>query len=116
MEIKRRLNILAKRMTPAIEAMNVSNEMLTILKRMEELTFYAETKISRSEERKKANLPTRSEIQDKARKAENKRIAEIHNAENKERMEDQVQHKAQSESKPEAVSDENQGNEPVSAG
>lgn len=98
MEIKRRLGALAKRMTPAIEVMNVSNEMLTLLRRLEELCTYAQTKIDRSEERKAKKQLTRGAEQDAKKKAKAKEIAEIHAAEADERFQDQVQHKAQAES------------------
>lgn len=102
MEIKRRLGALAKRMTPAIEAMNVANEMLQILQRFEELASYAEQKITRSEERIAAKLAPIGAQQDAKKKADAKEIADLHEAEQNELLQDQVQHSAQEESFTEA--------------
>ena len=99
MEIKRRLGALNKRMTPAIESMNVANEIKEKLRRIEELTTYAETKIARSEERKKNNIPPVGAQQDAKKKADAKEIADLHQAEQDEMLKDQQQHKAQPESK-----------------
>lgn len=52
MEIKKQLTALGKRVTPQIEVMNVATEMRQLLKRLDELITYAQTKIDRSAERK----------------------------------------------------------------
>ena len=52
MEIKRQLTALGKRMTPQVETMNVAVEIRGLVKRIDELVTYAQTKIDRSAERK----------------------------------------------------------------
>jgi len=52
MEIKRRLNKLASRLSPQIEVMNVATEMSRMCDRFEELLNYAQEKIDRTNERK----------------------------------------------------------------
>jgi len=91
MEIKKRLNAVAKRLNPQIESMNVAQEMREHTKRIEELTTYAEAKIARSKERKET-LGKRA--QDEA-EAEAKRIAEVQDAEARENAADQNQQDAQ---------------------
>lgn len=54
MEIKRRLNKVAKRLTPAIESMNVGLQMKELCSRLEELVTYAEQKIQSAANRKEA--------------------------------------------------------------
>ena len=51
MEIKRRLNKVAKRLSPQIESMNVADEMMRMVTRFEELVAYAQEKIDRSASR-----------------------------------------------------------------
>lgn len=96
MEIKRRLNAVAKRMTPAIESLNIANEMSTLCDRLEGLATYGEEKVERAARKGK----TMGQKIDEERKAERKRIQDIHNEEAKEAMEDRQQHQAQPESKP----------------
>jgi hypothetical protein len=99
MEIKRRLNAVAKRITPEIEVMNPASEIRTLCSRLEELATYCEEKVERAAQSKAAGK-TKGQLADEAMKAERKRIKDIHDAEAKEAMEDRQQQKAQPESKP----------------
>ena len=94
MEIKRRLNAVAKRITPEIEAMNISSEMKNMCKRFEELANYGEEKCARA----KANREGRESMgakQDREAKAERARIQKIHDAEADELAKDREQENAQ---------------------
>jgi hypothetical protein len=95
MSIKRRLNAVAKQLTPTIESMNQAIEMRLITTRLEELVNYCERKQARSEERRKNGGKSAGQVAYEAQQAERKRIADIHNEEAKERLADQQQENAQ---------------------
>jgi len=91
MEIKKRLNAAAKRLTPEIESMNVAVEIRERLKRIEELIDYAEQKIEGSAHKKEsAGVAT-----DRARREEAQRIADVQDEQALENAKDQQQSDAQ---------------------
>ena len=89
MEIKRRLNALAKTMTPEIEAMNVGREMKQLCKRLERLVAYAEEKIARSAQRKAAKEKTLGQQAKDRHEAETKVIFDHQTAESDANLADQ---------------------------
>ena len=91
MEIKKRLNAAARRLTPAIEAMNVGVEMKQHTTRIEELITYAEQKISASESRPQTLGQRALHEQDAEREA----IAKVQDEEARENAADQNQQGAQ---------------------
>lgn len=85
MQIKRRLNAIAKSLTPEIESMNISRQMEDMCKRMEELVAYAEEKIERAKQRHRTiGLQVAQR-----RAAEDKIIKDHQEAEAKENLADQ---------------------------
>lgn len=107
MQIKRRLNAIAKSLTPEIESMNISRQMEDMCKRMEELVAYAEEKIERSKQRHRTiGLQVAQR-----RAAEDKIIKDHQEAEAKENLADQKEsyderNRILAKSNPEAAKDE----------
>ena len=95
MSIKRRLNKVAKCLTPEIEAMNQGREMRDLTKRLEEIVGYCERKIAASRERKKNDGKSAGQVAAEAQTAERKRIQDIHSEEAEALAKDQEQAKAQ---------------------
>ena len=85
MEIKRRLNRIAGRITPQIEVMNVADEMRRMCNRFEEILNYAEEKVTRAAERKE----TVGALVDRQKKEKKAAIEEMQRAESEENMRDQ---------------------------
>jgi len=85
-EIKRRLNALAKSMTVEIEAMNVGVEMNRMCDRFEELVRYADEKIARAAERRGKTLGQQA---NERREAADKVISDHQTAEAEENQRDQ---------------------------
>ena len=96
MEIKRKLNKLAKRITPEIEAMNMGIEMKRMCDRFEEILNYCEEK----QERAKRGGKSSGQIIAEKQAAGRNRIQKIHDEEAAEQLEDRQQHAAQPESAP----------------
>lgn len=89
MELKRKLNALAKRMSPQIEAMNVNHEIHQHVNRISELIDYAEQKIERSEQRKRDKEPTTGQVADDRNKANAKEQLDLQTAESDANLADQ---------------------------
>ena len=81
MEIKRRLNAIAKCMTPDIECMNIADEMRRMLTRFEELVAYADEKAARAKERAARGGKTKAQISAERRAADAKEIRDHQQAE-----------------------------------
>lgn len=94
MEIKRRLNAVAKRFGTEVEHLNIKHEILNICKRLEELADYAEAKYARMKAREESGERLFSK-QDAAAKARQEEIAAYHAAEAEEALADQQQAKAE---------------------
>lgn len=89
MELKRKLDKLAKRMTPHIEVMNVRDEIARSIHRIDELITYAQTKIDRSAERKAKNQQTIGAKADAERKATEQVVFDAQTAESDANLADQ---------------------------
>jgi hypothetical protein len=94
MEIKRRFNEAAKRLTPQIEASNTGAELRRIAERVHELLTYAEAKEVRRQESVATGMSfaqrTQARIQGDIQKGR-----DIQEADELEHMQDQQQHDAQ---------------------
>ena len=86
MEIKRRLNQIAKRMSPQIEVMNAASQMVDMCNRFDELLDYCEEKIARTAERKGQTI---GKLGMEAREKADKEIADAQQAEMDENQADQ---------------------------
>lgn len=89
MELKRKLTALGKRMSPQIEVMNVADEIKRCLTRIDELVTYAQTKIDRSEERKKNKELTIGAKAQLAREAADKEVVDAQTEESDANLKDQ---------------------------
>lgn len=89
MEIKRRLSAIGKRLTPEIEAMNVSEQMVRMCNRFDELLDYCEEKIGRTKERQKTGEPTIGQAAQARQHESRKAIEEAQSAEAEENLKDQ---------------------------
>ena len=89
MDIKRRLNKIAKCLTPEIENMNISYEMKNICSRLEELIRYADEKIARTERRLKAGEKSGGQAAANRKAAAAKVIKDHQDAEAEENQKDQ---------------------------
>ena len=69
MELKRKLNALAKRMNPQVEAYTVAQEIARCIQRIDELISYAQEKLDRSAQKKKDKELTLGAQEDQRRKA-----------------------------------------------
>lgn len=85
MEIKRRLNKIAKRISPQLEVMNISEEMRRMCTRLEELCDYGEEKLARAARKE----PTIGQKVAEQRAAEQKEITDHQTAESEENLKDQ---------------------------
>jgi len=85
MEIKRRLNKIASRLTPQIEVMNIATEMQRMCQRFEELLDYGEEKVEKAA-RKGETMAARV---DRQRKEEQAEILRQQKAESDENRKDQ---------------------------
>jgi hypothetical protein len=94
MEIKKRLNAAAKRLTPEIESMNCATEMHQLADRLDGLLDYAEQKIEQrkhtTKDGKTASQRTYEGLQDDRRN-----VQAIHSEEADAALADQVQADAQ---------------------
>ena len=91
MEIKKRLNAVAKRLTPEIESMNMASQMIEMLNRFDEILDYCEEKI---EKKNRGGVSAGQRAYD-AQQAERDRIQKIHDEEADEMQRDQTQAEAQ---------------------
>lgn len=109
MQIKRRINAIAKRVTPFIETMNIAVEMDNMCKRFEELLDYGEAKELRHKEREKTGESLGQRI-DRERREEREEIARINQLDQEEALKDQQQRNAQPDAEVEDA-----GGEPAQA-
>lgn len=93
MEIKRRLNKIAARLTPQIEAMNVQYEMKQMLDRFEELLTYSERKQAKIEANR--GQPTDSQRRQARRNEQRQEIADAQQEDQDAQREDQESRKAE---------------------
>ncbi len=94
MEIKRRLNAVAKRLTPEIEASNTGTQLAELATRFEELLAYAEEKDLRRAERDKTGKSFAQRAQENRDKIE-KEGKDAQAADEAEILADQQQEQAQ---------------------
>ena len=112
MEIKRRLNAVAKSFGPEAESLNIVHELRQICDRLEELAAYADLKLERHKQREKTGHRYFEEQDRKARERQAE-IAAIHAAEAEEALKDQQQ--AKSELTPRTVEEPDAGGESAKA-
>ena len=89
MELKRKLNALAKRMNPQVEAYTVAREIDRLIGRISELMAYSQEKIDRSAHKKKHNELTLGQQEDNRRKAAAAEVLATQNKESDENLADQ---------------------------
>jgi len=99
MEIKRRLNAIAKDLTPEIESLNISQEMLQMCKRFEELVAYGHEKVARAQHVRNGGESMSARVNREIRETR-EHIQKIHDEEAEEMMRDRQQHKAQPDVEP----------------
>ena len=85
MEIKRRLNKIASRLSPQLEAMNIADEMRRMCQRFEEIVAYGEEKL----ERAASKDPTIGQKVQAQKAAIQKEIEDHQRAEAEENLKDQ---------------------------
>ena len=85
MEIKRRLNKIAGRLSPQLEAMNIADEMRRMCQRLEEIVTYGEEKL----ERAASKGPTIGQKVQVQKEAMQKEIEDHQRAEAEENLKDQ---------------------------
>lgn len=98
MELKRRLNAVAKCISPQIEVMNVADEMRRLTSRLEELVRYAEEKMALAASRDKTIGLRTKEAREKA-EVERKELQEAEAQENLADQEESARLRAERASK-----------------
>jgi len=91
MEIKRRLDKIAKSMNPHIEISPSSRKLAALCKSLEEIIGYEQEKIDRTAARLKAGEPTVGKKVDDRRKAEAAEVAKNQEAEASQNADDQAE-------------------------
>ncbi len=89
MELKRKLNALAKRMNPQVESYTVGREIDRLIGRISELMAYAQEKLDRSAQKKRDKELTLGQQEDNRRKAAAADVLAMQNKESDANLADQ---------------------------